>query len=66
MNIFRKIREKRQKGWNEVIEALVVEKLSQLENGELDTVSGKYLAEKMSKEKWCIEIYENYKNKNKK
>jgi ABC-type proline/glycine betaine transport system substrate-binding protein len=46
-------------------EELIIEKLSQLENGELDNCPpGKKLAEEISKKEWCLEIYKKYKNDN--
>jgi len=44
------------------IEKIVIEKLSQLENGELENCpSGKLLAEEISKNTEFVKIYENYK-----
>jgi len=53
---------RRKKEINGLIEKLVIEKLTQLENGDLDDCpAGKKLAELMSKKDWCLEIYKNHK-----
>lgn len=49
----------------ELIEDLVIEKLSQDEAGVEQTPGGKYLIEKFKKDKEFAKIYEDYKNNKK-
>lgn len=51
------------KGKKELFEKLIIEKLSQLENNELDDYpAGKKLAELMREDEEFVKIYEDYKN----
>jgi hypothetical protein len=62
MNIFRK-----RKNANDCIKEIIIEKLSQLENNELNNNNcAKRLAELINENKDFVKIYNEYKKRNKK
>lgn len=62
MNIFRK-----RKNANDCIKEIIIEKLSQLENNELNNNNcSKRLAELFNENKDFVKIYNEYKKRNKK